>query len=297
MPRATTAALFVALSSLTFAGCSDGGQEGAEGIVTDGESSGVSAPPAADEPGPSEDVKGLKKQLLDANTGSFTSNVFIADAQFRRTGTYSLRQRSSDTTTIVFIEGVKSLSVHSVVVDDITYAQIDNGSGYGDCWLAYPPELVGALNDIAPVGYTVVGVPVEVGVVGATETGSDGTQLTSDLATVVSLVGAKLASALGVSPNDTTRTPITLLADDEGITGWETDLQAVLTSATQAGNEVAPGIEQLLALPGSDGVTLSGSIDNLGISVDIEAPPPELQVEVTRDAAAFEAALSSCEQR
>lgn len=306
MPRATAAALLVALSILTLAGCSQDQGQGAgdaapERTATSApqptEPSGAVTPPLVNEPKASTDVATLREQVLDANTGSFTSDVLIADTRFRRTGIYSLRQASSDTTTTIIFSGDEQpLSIHTIAIDQTGYAQIYNGSGYGKCWFRYPPEFLGELNNTAPVGYT-AGIPAEVGVVASSQAGRNGERPTSDLATVVSLVGGKLASALGVSPDDTTRTPVTLLADDQGITGWETDLEAVVTSATQAGNTIAPQIDQLLALSGPDGATLSGSLDSLGAPVDIQAPPRNLQVEVTRDEAAFQAAIDACEQR
>lgn len=257
----------------------------------------------ADDRGPTAEealAEGVEALSL-ANTGRFTTRIEFADTTYADSGSYQLDPRGQQFTREAATGSAGSYRIEAVGVGGTFYVKLPrSGDEPSDCWLAGDPQILTNVTG-AQVGEGAGELPavlfVAAGAIGSgysEDPPDDGSVYVSgsvDLAQTSALFSGRLPEQLGIAEGDA-RVRADFRIADAVLSGLRIDAEALNEAVAEAAPDaVSDPVEP--AFP--EDTVITATFDLPGFSVDIEAPPPDLIVEILGDQAQAEQDLAACD--
>ncbi|MEN8674878.1 hypothetical protein [Nocardioides sp.] len=235
-------------SALAVTGCTSGQGRPAEAPVPPAQ---VSDPPsgAADEaPDPrshsarstdqmsGEELRTARRVMEDAGEGSFSTSFEAPGVYVRTRGTFDLRQPGYRTTTEVFTDSFGDYTFRAVSIDDVTF--LHSSRATRACWAAFEGSELQVLQEPGAAAAPTGPIACHPSLLVLFEARRGVRGYDADLALVGSVLGAGIATALGIEPDLSTRTPVQLEVLGDGGYAWSATLGSIVRSARRAGSDV-----------------------------------------------------------
>lgn len=257
-----------------------------------------------DDPGPTAEeavAEGIEALRL-ANTAMFTTRIEFADTTYADSGSYQLEPRGQQFTREAATASLGSYRIEAVGVGGAFYVKLPQSDDEpSDCWLAGDPQVLTNVTG-AQVGEGAGELPgvvfVAAGAVGSDfveDPPDDGSVYVSgsvDLAQAAALFSGRLPEQLGIASGDA-RVRADFRIAESVLSGLRIDAAALNEAVATTPDAVSDQGKPVFPVD----TVITATFDLPGFSVDIEAPPPDLIVEILGDQGQAEQDLAACDEK
>lgn len=218
------------------------------------------------------ELRTARRVMEDAGEGSFSTSFEAPGVYVRIRGTFDLRQPGYRTTTEVFTDSFGDYTFRAVSIDDVTF--LNSSRATQACWAAFEGNELQVLQQPGAPAVPTGPIAFHPSLLVLFEARRGVRGYDADLALVGSVLGAGIATALGIESDLSTRTPVQLEALGDGGYAWSATLRSIVRSARSAGSDVPD--ETVAGLADSE---ISTTLRPARTGYPIHPPPPDIVVE------------------